>query len=375
MRRVLHDFNSGDLDAAAAAGDLGVSRARLYELRAGYLRKRCHFEPKASGGDRRGPWPEAALALLCEMLPLMDPPNFQLLADELHRLCGWRRSRPRVEAHVKAHMAGLVPSRPRRPRVYRRFRRAHAGELWQHDSSVHQWWPAACKQVLLLTLDDHSGMNLGGCFAEADTTWAHFRHFRGLIETHGLPEAVYTDALSLFGESSMSGDHADPKSQFQRAFKALGVAHLVAPTPQAKGKIERRFGTFQRRMVTLLAHAKVRDFKAADQILQMEIERQNRTRQRSTGRIPLHVWRDQIESSQARLRPAPQPSLLDLHLSLRCSRRVNNDHSIDFEGKNYEIAPTARKTVTIILHPKKRFWVVEHAPTTLWPPILGAFTL
>jgi len=63
----------------------------------------------------------------------------------------------------------------------------------------------------------------------------------------------------------------------------------VAPTPQAKGKIERDFQTFENRLVTLLAHAEVNDWKSADLILQMEIQRQGRKSQRTTGRIPSEV--------------------------------------------------------------------------------------
>jgi hypothetical protein len=58
---------------------------------------------------------------------------------------------------------------------------------------------------------------------------------------------VYTDGLSLFGHDSLANDR-DPCSEFQRAFSALGVTHLVAPSPQAEGKIERRFGTLQKRL-------------------------------------------------------------------------------------------------------------------------------
>ncbi len=151
---------------------------------------------------------------------------------------------------------------------------ASDARFWQHDSSIHQWWPAASKQTLLLTVDDHSGLNLAGRFVDSDTTWNHFEHFRLAFETCGLPEAVYADARSLFGPSS-SGVHSDPKSEFQRALRALGVAHLVAPTPQAKGKIERRFGTFQKRLLTLLVHARAETWRQADDILQMEIAHQN----------------------------------------------------------------------------------------------------
>ncbi|MEI8311197.1 MAG: hypothetical protein WCH98_10620 [Verrucomicrobiota bacterium] len=110
-------------------------------------------------------------------------------------------------------------------------------------------------------------------------------------------------------------------------------------------------------------------------ILQMEISRQNRTRQRSTGLIPLEVWETALLENKAHLRPAPPSSLLDLHLSLRAMRRVNNDQTIDFEGKNYEIATTARKSVAIIHHPNRRFWVLEQIPKNVWPCVLGSFSL
>ena len=351
-----------------------MSRSRLYELRTALLSERVAFAPKPSGGDRRMDWPPEAQRFLLEFLPLQNPPNFQLVADELKRLCGLVRARSSVEAHVKAHYAHLVPAPARPPRVYRRFRRARIGELWQHDSSIHQWWPAAAKQTLLLTVDDHSGLNLAGRFVESDTTWNHFEHFRSAFETWGLPEIIYTDGLSLFGPSS-SHDHSDPKSEFQRALRGLGVAHLVAPTPQAKGKIERRFGTFQRRLVTLLAHARAQTWRQSDAVLQMEIARQNRTVNRTLGKIPIEIWEAQSQRGEGRMRLTPPAALLDLHLSLRCSRRVNHDHTIDFDGHHYEIAPTLRKIVTLVHHPRRRFWILEHSPKDVWPTILGHFTL
>lgn len=362
------------MDAATACVRLEVSRTRLYELRSEWLRDRSGYQPLASGGDRRAAWPAEVVAFLEGFLPLQSPPNYQLVADEMDRLHGFKRARSTVEAYVKARLPHLIDQPERKPRTYRRFRRARVGELWQHDSSIHQWWPAAEKQTLLLTSDDCSGLCVAGRFVERDTTWDHFLHFRECFERHGLPESVYTDALSLFGPSS-SHDHSDPKSEFQRALRALHVAHLVAPTPQAKGKIERRFGTFQNRLVTLLAHEKAETWKQADELLQIEIARQNRKILRSTGKVPAEVWEQQILERTARLRPTPETSLLDLHLSLRTTRKVHLGHIIQFDGREYEIAPTSRKSVTVLFHPFRKLWVLDHSPNLTWPPILGHFTL
>jgi|GEM_PF-164219 len=371
--RTLKAFNAGEIDAASASSDLGVSRSRLYQMRADFLRNKKGYCPAGSGGNHYRPWPQNAQAFLKEFLPLQTPPNFQLIADELVRLHEFVRSRSAVAAYAKKHFAHLMPHPAPKPRSRRRFRRAFIGELWQHDSSVHQWWAAPEKQTLLLTVDDASGFLVAGRFVSSDTTWNHFCHFRHAFETHGLPEAIYTDGLSLFGPSSTHDDQ-DPKSQFQRVLKAFGVAHLVAPSPQAKGKIERRFRTFQNRILALLSHAGTKDFNGADKILQMEINRQNDKVLRSTGTVPSQRWQEQLASRCSRLQPPPSASSLDLHLSLRCSRRVNADSSIDFEGLSYEISPTKRKSVTVLYHPNSKFWVLEHVPTSFWPPILASFT-
>ena len=99
------------------------------------------------------------------------------------------------------------------------------------EMGIHQWWPATAKQTRLLTVDDPSRKLLGAVFVPTDTTWNHFEHFRRLLLQHALPLVVYTDGLSLFGHDSMADDR-DPGSEFQRAFSALGVTHLVAPSPQ-----------------------------------------------------------------------------------------------------------------------------------------------
>jgi len=372
--RILSEFNARLINADQANLALGIGKTRLYQLRSDWLSMRSSFQTSPSGGDHHKPWPPEVIAFLEGFLPLQNPPNYQLVCDELVRLCGFSRARSSVEAYVKIHFPHLVPTPERKPRTYRRFRLAKIGDLWQHDSSIHQWWPAPEKQVLLLSVDDSSGLNLSGRFVSSDTTWNHFCHFRNAFETHGIPQAIYTDGLSLFGPSS-SNDHSDPRSEFQRALRALGIAHLVAPTPQAKGKIERRFGTFQRRLVTLMAHAKVRDWLHADDILQMEIARQNQTKNRSTGLVPDAVWQQSLLENTGALRPCPLPTLLDLHFSLRTLRRVNNDHTIDFLGRSYEIAATKRKHVSVIHHPNRCFWVCEQPPKDVWPSVLGSYTL
>jgi hypothetical protein len=156
------------------------------------------------------------------------------------------------------------------------------------------------------------------------------------------------------------------------------VSHLVAPSPQAKGKIERRFGTFQKRIVTLLAYEKITAYAPAQELLARELARQNRTVCRTTGLSPDDACAKAQAEQRTVLGPCPDPSLLDLHLARHLRRRVNADHQIDFLGRSWPISATARRTVTLIHHPENQFWVVSQPPQpplNRWPDILGKFSL
>jgi hypothetical protein len=365
------------IDVAEASSQLGIGRTHLYRLRARFLKERSKFAARLSGGDHWPDWPPKAVAFLKEFLPLQKPPNFQLVADELETRLGFKRHRESVAAFARTHFPKLICQPEPRPKARRRWERSRINELWQHDSSIHQWWPAEAKQTLLLTVDDHSRKLLGAVLVPTDTTWNHFEHFRRLFVQHSLPMVVYTDGLSLFGHDSMADDR-DPCSEFQRAFSALGVTHLVAPSPQAKGKIERRFGTMQKRLVAILAYEKVRSYAAAQIVLERELQRQNATVCRTTGLSPNTAWEKAAQEKRAATRPCPPATLLDLHLALHLQRRVNADHQIDFLGQSWHIAPTKRASITLIHHPRRHFWAVTQPPKpplNSWPEILGKYSL
>ena len=377
LQHILEQFNAGQIDRAEASDLLQISPAHLYRLHTRWLQNRTAFRAQLSGGSHWPAWPPQASQFLRDFVPLQKPPNFQLVADELASRFGFQRHRQSVAAFVRTHFPNLICQPEPRPKARRRWERSRIDELWQHDSSIHQWWPAPAKQTLLLTVDDHSRKLLGAVFVPTDTTWNHFEHFRRLFLRHALPLVVYTDGLSLFGHDSMADDR-DPCSEFQRAFSALGVTHLVAPSPQAKGKIERRFGTLQKRLVALLAYEKVSHYAAAQLVLDREVQRQNDTVCRTTGLSPNAAWKKALADKRIATRPCPPATLLDLHLALHLKRRVNSDNQIDFLGQSWHIAPTQRSSITLIHHPRRQFWAVTQPPSpplNNWPEILGKYSL
>lgn len=180
--------------------------------------------------------------------------------------------------------------------------------------------------------------------------------------------------MSLFGHTS-TADRLDTHSQFQRAFTALGVAHRVAPDAPAKGKIERRFGTLQNRLVTLLAYEKITDYPPANALLHTQIAWPNAHDVcRTTGRTPNAAWDLALKARRSHHRPVPPVPLWDLHLALYLQRRLNADYTLDFLGKNWPVTPVANKIVTLVHHPEQCFWVIPQPPdpqNPVWPDVLA----
>jgi hypothetical protein len=348
-------------------------------MRAQWLRHPKDFAPRLSGGDHRPAWPAPVRSFLEAFLPDCQPLNCALIADELASRLGFARSRSAVARYLAANFPAAIDRAQPSLRPRRRWQCAQIGELWQHDSSIHQWWAGRQKQALILTEDDHSRKLVAGRFVPSDTTWNHFCHFRAAFERYGLPATIYTDALTLFGASSTEPE-IEPRSQFQRALMGLGVNHRVAPDPQAKGKIERRFGHLQKRLCTLLRHEKVRDYHGANVLLERFLAQYNAShRVRTIGATPDAAWRKAKRDKHSLLRPTPPRALLDLHLAILFSRRLYADHTIELFGRNYPIqAHCQLKRVTIVLHPNSRFWVLPHPPSPqnpIWPTVLASHSL
>jgi len=363
------------MDWQTAAERLQVSSAQLYRLRTQWLRHNKSLCLKASGGDHREVWPEPVRRFLKEFLPVCKPLNYALIADQLTRRFSFERSRAAVGDYLRQHFPKLISQSQPGPKPRRRWETAAVGELWQHDSSPHQWWSAASLQTLILTADDHSRKIVAGRF-DRDTTWNHFCQLRPAFEKHCCPASFYTDGLSLFGHTSAQ-DRLDTLSQFQRALAALGINHRVAPSPQAKGKIERLFGTFQRRLVSLFAFEKIANYDQANALLQNEIEHYNKSHQHATtGLTPDQAWQKALEQKRSMLRPVPPASLLNLHLALHIPRRVSSASTVEFLGKTWKIAPTNHQSVLIIHHPNSRFWVIPQTQNlSKWPNVLASFSL
>src|SRR5437868_3764452 len=139
-----------------------------------------------------------------------------------------------------------APHQPRR-------RRDCLGELVQIDGSEHAWFEDRGPPCTLLAfVDDATSRLMQLRFVASESAFDYFRTTRAYLEEHGKPVALYSDKHGIFRVNSKEAVGGDGVTQFGRALLALNIDIICANSPQAKGRIERAFGTLQDRMVKSL---------------------------------------------------------------------------------------------------------------------------
>ena len=264
---VLARVQHGILGAKEAAALLGFSLRHLRRLLA---RWRQQGLAALAHGNRGRPSPRRVSdTIRTRVLTLARTryagANDHHLTELLREREGLRLSRQTVQRLLRA--AGIGSPRTRRPPRHRRRRERipQAGLLIQMDGSQHPWLEdRGPRLVLLAAIDDATGRVLAAVFRREEDAQGYFLLLRQLIRRYGLPCAAYTDRHGIFHRDprtpmSVAEQLADrPEStQVGRALQELGIRWIPARSPQAKGRIERLFGTFQDRLVVelRLAHA------------------------------------------------------------------------------------------------------------------------
>ena len=146
----------------------------------------------------------------------------------------------------------------------RRERRASFGSLVQMDGSHHDWFEGRAGWcVLMVMIDDATNQTYAQLYP-AETTEAAFDVFGRWVKRQGLPRSVYVDRHGIYRDE----DHPEKPTQFGRAMKELGVKLILAHSPQAKGRVERRNAVFQDRLVKEMRLRNISDMKQANAYLE-----------------------------------------------------------------------------------------------------------
>jgi transposase len=165
------------------------------------------------------------------------------------------------------HSKGLLERAKRRGAHRRkRPRRPMVGMMLHQDGSRHQWLAGQPALDLIVTLDDATGAILSAFLVEEEGTDSTFRALSQVIGRHGLPLSLYTDRGSHYFHTPEAGGKVERTrlTQVGRALEHLGVEHIAAYSPQARGRSERAFHTLQDRLTKELALAGIDAIEAAN---------------------------------------------------------------------------------------------------------------
>jgi transposase len=275
---VMHEVAQGAIGAADAAALLGISERQVWRLLAAY--RRAGATGLRHGNAGRQPAHALDPALRERVLGLARTTyqgcNHQQLSELLVEREGIALSRSSVRRILLD--AGLVSPRGHAVPQHRQRRPRHprAGMLVQIDASLHDWLEGRGPYLTLVAaIDDATNEVPAALFRSAEDAHGYFLLLQRLVATHGRPLALYHDRHGIFqpnpkqqGRSvaEQLAGRAEP-TQFGRLLEELGIASIAAQSPQAKGRIERLFGTLQDRLVTELRLAGAGTLAEADQTL------------------------------------------------------------------------------------------------------------
>lgn len=334
---VLQHWINGQLTEQDVARILQLSVRQAYRLKAKYLSGGA----QAIAHGNRGRKPAHALtdSLKQQVLQLYqtryygsncthftellaEHENIHLSVSSVRRILiqGGVRSQ-RVRRRAKVHRP-----RPRKPQ---------AGMLWQIDASPFAWLEDRGPQLVLhAIIDDATGEVPAAVFRPQETLEGYVTLMCEALRKKGVPLALYSDRHTIFispkGKPTVEQELAGQTGSlttFGQAIADLGITHIEALTPQAKGRIERLWRTFQDRLVIELRLRNVCTMEEANRVLPELIEKHNQ------------LFAVQPQEAESTYRPLPDVPLEHL-FARRVYRRISAGQTFSYNGKRYMPKPS-----------------------------------
>ena len=259
-----------------------------------------------------------------------------------------------------------IPYKQRKKRPHRewRERKARLGEMVQTDGSHHDWFEGrGPKCVLMGYIDDATGRPWGR-FESYEGTLPAMRSLKGYIKRYGIPAALYLDKHMTYRspkqqtiEDELAGKRA--MSQFQRVAEELGINVIHANSPQAKGRVERLFRTFQDRLIKEMRLENI-----------CGIEEGNRFLARY---LPVYYRRfGVVPSAEGDMHRAMSDGMdLNRVLCIKTERALRNDFTVAHEGKLYQVLDNIQSKKVLVEERMDETMVIRHREQKLrFKPIL-----
>ena len=345
---VLNKVERKEMTGEAAAEVLGLSVRQVRRLLAAYRQEGV----AAIAHGNRGRQPRHTVpagvrqAILDFAQERYQGANHTHLSELLAEREGISLSRSTVRRILTA--AGLRSPRKRRAPKHRqrRARYPQEGMLLQVDGSKHDWLEGRGPWLTLVGgIDDATGTVPYACFREQEDTHGYLLLLRGTITRKGRPLAIYGDRHSIFMVSANQPETLEeqlagrrPLTQLGRALAELDIHLILAHSPQAKGRIERLWGTFQERLLLELRLAEANSIADANAVLEEFLPRFN-------ARFGVAA----VEAGSA-YRPLPPETDLNQVLCFKYSRIVAADNTVQFAGQTFQIGPDASRSTYARAH-------------------------
>jgi transposase len=267
---VLDRSERSELSQIEAAELLGISERTFRRWR-----ERHREAGEAGLADRRlGPSPRRAPKQEIErMLGLYRDLYRGFTVQHFHEQLGKRHNYTLGYTVTKLHLhrSGLVQAATKRSaHRKKRPRRPLVGMMLHQDASTHGWLPGdAGKHDLIVTMDDATSAIYSMFLVDEEGTASSFRGIGEVVAKHGLFCSLYTDRGSHYFYTPEGGGPVSKTvlTQFGRALKQLGIEHIAAYSPQARGRSERVFATLQDRLPKDLKLAGIATVEAANRWL------------------------------------------------------------------------------------------------------------
>jgi len=243
---------------------------------------------------------------------------------------------------------GLWKSRKQKKSTYRSFRprKEYCGELEQFDGSYHYWFEKRfvdknsdpIEVCLLASIDDATGKITRATFSANEGIQAVFTFWKRYVEENGKPVAIYLDKFSTYKINHKAAeDNKNLLTQFQRAMHQLGINPISANSPQAKGRVERLFGTLQDRLVKEMRLATINTPEDGNRFLEkVFIPKWN-----SSTFVVVPAKEGNVHRSLQR----QEKERLNHIFSIHEARRINLDFTIQFKNNWYQLTEIQPATV------------------------------
>jgi transposase len=329
FRDVLSRWESGTLSMLEAGELLGMSERQ-------FRRYRDRYEEEGLDGlrDRRlgkpSPKrvPSADAQLMLELYGgVYRGWNVKHFHEHLQREHGFCWGYTWVKTQL--HAAGLVERAKRRGAHRRkRERKPCEGMMLHQDGSRHGWLEGQPPLDLIVTMDDATGTIYSAFLVEEEGTASALRGLLEVFTEHGLPCSLYTDRGSHYFYTAKAGEAVDKErlTAVGRALDRLGIEHIPAYSPEARGRSERMFGTLQDRLPKELKLVGITDIETANRWIRERYLPQHNARFAKPAALP--------ESAFVAVR---EPAGLADILCVEEERVVGRDNTVAYEGLKLQL--------------------------------------